>query len=354
MLSWLNPKKFITIPYQVVLLIIITVLLLLSLLYPIYTFYPRFVEPEIHHISSESIKALGKTPTKVLMGLSLIDFIDFNIRDNIFEARAIIWFEYDPSKVSVEQLGNFYLARGTVVEKKGPIISKFSENLSRAVYHVQLKYRTLMDYAWFPFDDHRVFLEIINPYLNSQEVILETTVDSWVLPEKLNLGGWQVVQHKTNSGVINVPLTTDVNSTDTLQEIKAYFSLGVTRRDFRLLLLILLPLLLIFYFGVFSLSLAGSSALSLSLSSVSGLIAYRYVIRMLEPSVSYFMLSDYLFLMLLAESFVIFTVNLFTSLSHSKIADSRVHQIKGATLIVLYVILLVGWFYLTHFIYGSF
>jgi cytochrome c oxidase subunit IV len=110
-----------------------------------------------------------------------------------------------------------------------------------------------------------------------------------------------------------------------------------------------LPLLLIFYLSIFAFSikdivLAGT----LILGSTSGLLAYAFVIQTISPLVGYFMLSDYLFIFVLMSIFIIFLITILYAVPEH-IASKRVlDTIKGFTIPLLYILLVVVWYYLTN------
>ena len=77
----------------------------------------------------------------------------------------------------------------------------------------------------------------------------------------------------------------------------------------RQLISILLPLLLIFYITVFCFSIEPQTSIGLSTGSMTAIIAYRFVIENLSPASGYFMLSDYLFFLILSACFITFFLN---------------------------------------------
>jgi hypothetical protein len=334
-------KKLVTVPYQVVMFIVLTGALFFMIQRPMHTFMPIFEEPEIAAGSDLAQKT-------VRVGLTMDDFTVFDLKKNIFVVKGVLWFEYNPQEVSYKQIDDFYLERGEILKKHGPVL-ELPGGLQRAVYYITVKYSTVLDYSMFPFDDHRIFLEIIYPSLDPSLVRVLSEPSDFLLGKNLHSGGWTIMTHRTKSGIRG----TQMPSGKEEKVLKSFFSVGVTKRDFRLIMILLFPLLLIFYFGVFSFSLSGERSLSLSLTSVSGLIAYRYVISSLEPAVSYFIISDYFYLVILIESFVIFSVNLFCASDHTYLSTENLTSFRGMVLVLLYIMLLVMWYYITYVLYGS-
>lgn len=337
-------KKFITVPAQICFFVVVSAIVCFFLIRPIFTFSPIFQEPAIYAATDGQPVAAKE----VKVGLSVDDFLAFNFKKNQFSMKAVLWFEYNPQEIDLKKIDDFYLERGRILQKHGPVITQLPHNRVRALYYITCEYGAVLDFSMFPFDDHRVFLEIVYPSLDPHEVVVVSSSSAYVLGDHLHISGWLIKTHKTKSGVKR----TKMPDNTFIEEAKSYFSIGVTKRDFRLIMLILLPLLLIFYFGMFSLSLIGDKAISLALTSVSGLIAYRYVINSLEPDVSYLLISDYFFILLLLESFIIFSVNLFCASDYTKIAADTLDAVKGGVLVLLYVILIAVWYYLTNVMYA--
>ncbi|MBA3752528.1 hypothetical protein H0X06_07155, partial [Candidatus Dependentiae bacterium] len=114
----------------------------------------------------------------------------------------------------------------------------------------------------------------------------------------------------------------------------------------RRLVTILFPLMLIFYISIFTFSINPitnlRSIISLSSASITGLLAFRFVIENLSPKVGYFMISDYLFFLLLGTTCIVFLVN---SRSHELCARTKEFITIGLHSFVIGIL-----FYLLHFL----
>jgi hypothetical protein len=60
-------------------------------------------------------------------------------------------------------------------------------------------------------------------------------------------------------------------------------------------------------------SSTGGNTISVSIATITAIIAYRFVIERISPAVGYFVLSDYVFILLLIACCAIFIFNLFTA-----------------------------------------
>ncbi len=124
------------------------------------------------------------------------------------------------------------------------------------------------------------------------------------------------------------------------------FSLDLAKQGMRKVFLIMLPMLILFILASFSFlldpkKLAGS-ILGLSTGTLTGLIAYRFVIERVEPNVGYFTLTDHVFNFFLVAIFIIYLVNLL-SIKRGE-DDTTMKAVKGFTLLCLQLFLLVSFF----------
>lgn len=329
-----------SIPVQIALLVASFIILALCLYKPITQFQPIDSKPTIETLSTRQPGVIT-----IQTGLSVTDFLKFDAIKNEYQVNGIIWFTFNPQQVPPDLIEKFSFTKGELVKKSDPVITKNADGSTTALYYIRVQFTTIPNYKRFPLDDHYLFLNVTNTALGSRNAVFVVPDDGFTLAENIYIPGWQLVEHTARAGfahVMNAPGST-------IMQPKASFAIGLSKQDYRQLLLIILPLLLIFYFGIFAFSIKDTVlAITLVLASVSGLMAYSFVMQTLSPQVGYLMLSDYMFLLFLGTIFVVFFVTALDATPEHILSKKAVMRIKGFTIIALYIALIVLWYYLTH------
>lgn len=337
-------EKFSTIPYQIFFLIGATVILFALLYKPIIEFHPVGKEPSVLAVDAQTVTQWGAEPIKIKTGFSITDIIKFDILKNEFVVNAIIWFAFDPEKVDLETLEKFSFTKGEVVKKSDPVIVKRSDNQTIATYYIRIQFGTVLDYARFPLDDHRLFLNLTHYSVNAQNMIFEVAPADYIVSDNVYIAGWQIVGHVVKSGYSENKM-----GDQAIDQPKVIFSLDVSKQDLRQLLLIFLPLLLIFFVSIFAFSIKDIVlAITVILASISGLLAYAFVIQTISPLVGYFMLSDYFFIFVILSIFIVFLITVLYAAPEHIASKHALDTIKSIAIPVLYVLLIGVWYYLTN------
>ncbi|HZW60889.1 MAG TPA: hypothetical protein VFF04_01565 [Candidatus Babeliales bacterium] len=336
----LYPERYISVGHQLIFLII-TCGILSALLYkPVVEFHPIGAQPNIKPASE--LTTQKKKPAQVNVGLHITDFLRFDTIRNDFMINAFIWFEFDPQIIKLETIEKFYFTKGDIVHKSDAMLTKKGHS-TIALYTIRVQFSTILDYARFPLDDHRLFLNLTNQAVSAEELIYIANPNDYVISENIYISAWQVVGHAVESGYAPVILGTDT----TMLQSKTVFALDLSKKDLRQLSLILLPLLFLFYLGLFTFSIKDITvAMTIPLASVAGLFAYSFVIQTLAPMVGYMMMSDYLFLFFLFSSFIIFLIKSLEAVPETILSRKSLRRIEGLTIVILQILLIVVWYYL--------
>lgn len=331
----------VSVPFQIMLLIL-SFLLFIGFLYkPITDFEPVNVAPAIFTSSDQPTGAKPAIPIKI--GLSITDFLKFDVIKNEFEAAAIIWFIYNPQQVSPQVIDTFSFTKGDITYKSSPVVTQIDATTKKVLYFIRVRFSTIPNYRRFPLDDHYLFLNLVNTQMLSDQYIFD--LDEYTLSPNLYAAGWRIAQHEARAGFGK----TEIGQNQTLVQPKVSFSIGLAKHDFRQLLIIMLPLLLIFYCGIFALSLKSlTESIALILASITGLTAYSFVIQTLSPAVGYLMLCDYMFLLFLAATFVIFFLIILDAAPEHVLSKKTLEITKAFAIVIIYVCILAAWYYLTN------
>lgn len=342
-LAYLDPQYYTSVLYQLCFVGVTCVALALFLYKPFVEFHPVGPSPHVTPVTSQVLADWKKEPVHVQVGLHITDFLRFDIVKNDFIINAFIWFAFDPKKISLEALEDFGFTKGEIIQKSKARVSQ-QQDTTIAQYAIRVQFATILDYERFPLDDHRIFLNLTHPSLTADMVMYESSPENYSISQNMYLSGWQLQGHTVTAGYSSIPLGKDM----TVLQPRAIFALDISKQDMRQLALILFPLLFLFYLGILAFSIRDMTVnITLPIASISGLLAYSFVIQTLAPAVGYFMLSDYLFLFFLLSSFITFFVEALSAIPERILSKVTLERIEGTTIFLLHVGLVAVMYYLT-------
>lgn len=258
-------------------------------------------------VSPERLRQFGGSPEIVTVGLNIERFHHFDIVKNEFEFTGSLWFECEAGSVSVDTLQDFTFSRGMILQQSPPETKLIGSRLLLR-YVIRAKFSSGLVFSDFPFDDHRISLELTHPFLSPEEVIFDASVANFTNQTPLTSFGWQEKSLSVKTGFLSSDLS-KANSAHVINQPIAMFTIDVERYGYRQSFSILLPILLIFYLMFFSLSVDPGTSFTIALGGITGILAYRFVIEQLSPASSDLMVSDHLFFLILSCSFLIFLIN---------------------------------------------
>lgn len=297
-------------------------------------------EPELTSLTPAVAVQVGESPTHVKVGLYLKDFSEFDIFANKFTFSGSIWFLFDPSVVSLDTISKFSFEKGQILSASAPNTRIFDGKLL-ARYDVRVSLKANLSYKLFPFDSHVLYITIDNNFVTPGEIVFDSSYNEFAVAPEVATTGWILKSVFVNSGYSSSQLEREKSSSDMLHP-RLSFALYYVHSGLRQALTIFLPLILIFFMAMFSLILNSethyTSILALSSAAVTSLLAYRFVIENLAPKASYFMLSDYVFFLLLLATVLVYFLN--TGLVQLREAH------KAFLIITLHIAVIVSFIYL--------
>lgn len=253
------------------------------------------------------------------------------------------FFEFDPTLLSLESLSKFTFEEAQKLEISEPHL-KIIDNRLFVHYIIKAVFDLQLQYGHFPIDDHRLSFVFRHLYLTPSQMQLVSSPSDFIIQPDLSQQGWTNVGHIVQTGFQKIILD-PYNQRKTINRPSAVFTIDYSRTQMRYPLLIILPLLLIFFLALFSLSLDPekyrSSIIGITTGGITAILAYRFVIEAMSPKVGYFMLSDYIFTILLVATFLVFLMSIFSnrvSLGVKKVFVIALHSIVDLILIYLFLI----------------
>lgn len=301
-------KKLVS-PVYVFVWMIITTAVTSFLVYRNTGFFTPTDDPvKIQYLTPQKIREFGGMPTEVRVGLTIDEFRTFSMKTNEFILDGILWFEFDPSHISLNTIEQFSFERGEILYRSAPT-SYIREGMLFVRYDIRLKFSTPMNFNYFPLDDHRLAIELTYKTVSPSEIILTSRDADFVVIPNMRSAGWGEFNHFVETGYTSSTYS-QTDASKTLHYPTALFEIDYGRKqNIRNTIIIVLPMLLLFFIALFSLILDRDkyfmTAVSIPVQTIAGLVAYRFVVESISPTVGYFIYSDYFFFLFL---FLMFTI----------------------------------------------
>ncbi len=274
----------------------------------------RDIYAPVQTLTPKKLAYFGGTPADVTVGMFVRDFPQFDAVRGTFAIDATIWFSFDPRLVSIERMGDFTFERAEILKRSEPYV-RVSGNTVFVRYDMRMRFNMSFDYQDFPFDGHRLNFTLVHYFLSPAEVTFNSSRVNLVMSSDINIPGWRTIDRRVATGYSEERLETQDGGQEAFYP-RVVFSIDFERIGTRHIISIFIPLLLVFFIALFTFSFdpvgkTSGQAVTLSATSITALIAYRFVIENMSPPVGYFMASDYIFLIFLISCCVIFFVNIF-------------------------------------------
>jgi hypothetical protein len=297
--------------------------------------------PKINPITPEKYQEFGGFSHTVTTGILIDQFIDFDMVTNNFKFDGTIWFKFDPGAISLDSLSKFSFIKGTIVKKSDPDIRLIDDKML-VKYVIRVDFKSDLNYQDFPLDSHSIYLALINKFISPSEVLFESSRREFTVNANVSSSGWDLVDTSVTNGYIESAL----DPYDTRQNVQypaTLFTLDYSRNSIRYTLSIILPLALIFYLLLFSISLRLISAIAITAAGVTATLAYRFVIENLSPKTGFFMISDFLFFLFLAATIGIFIINVAEAAKPLSSTAKKICIILLHALIIAAAIYVIVW-----------
>ena len=300
-------EKRVLIPplFQVVLIFITSITLACMYGYRFYFFRSHDPVIKCETMSPQTFKDFGGYTNEIGIGFQIGEFEEFDIVKNNIMFTGQVWFSLIPGSISLDTLEKFSFARGEIIYKSSPYLFIASDKLF-VIFNIRVKLSTYLNLIDFPFDNHTICIQIEHPFTNPSELMFDPRLEDFKIQGDIKTFGWTVFDQRVKSGFLQ-----RFSEKDTYNGVGYYptvfFYFDIIRYGYQYALTIFLPLILIFFVILFCFSVVdNSTSFSLAVGGLTTILAYRFVIASISPQVGYFMMTDYMFLLLLAGGVLIF------------------------------------------------
>lgn len=331
--------------YQVVALLITASIVLFLGARAWQRFQPLEQDPEIHSITPEKIRKWSGDPVSVEVGLYISNWHQFKIVLNEFVFDGVVWFQFDPALISLDTIGKFSFQKGELLQKSDPS-AKLIDGKLFAEYKIRLRFATTLSHSFFPLDDHRIYITLVNTYVTPSELIFRSFKSNFETSKRVNIPAWYQMDKAVQTGYAQESFD-KFDERKSIRYPEVVFMLDFARSGVSLILLIFLPIFLIFFLSLFWFTFEPDQQrpiMALTTSAITSLIAYRFVIQNMSPKVGYFLLSDHIFTFFLGLTFASFVLALLW-MRRGGMTRGLVIA-RGLTFIVFHILFILMWYYL--------
>lgn len=270
-------------------------------------------KPMMHHYTPQNESVLANTVNDVFVTLMIKDFPQFDVVKNQFTMDATIRFEFNASRVPLKIIEDFSFNRGTIISRSNALTKMVGTSMI-ASYDILVRFSPGLDYRYFPFNNHRINLVLINNVVRTSELIYRVEESRMVMSANIFTQGWANIGIHGETGFIRAETSQLSDHTD-IEHPAILFSFDYANTGFKNVFLIVLPMMMMFFLALFSISLSpetqSSLIVSLAVGAVSSLLVYRFVIQNLVPYVEYFTISDFIYLYFLTSAFMCLMYGMF-------------------------------------------
>jgi hypothetical protein len=185
--------------------------------------------------------------------------------------------------------------KGKILERK-KLYDKKKDQLYEYAWNITIKQNQRFDFHLFPIDDHTVDIIFEIPKGIFNNIPFESKI---TYHDPLEFNGWNCVIIENN-----------VVENNRYGTFKYVYALGLNKTGHRIALALLLPMFILFFIALFTLSLEPSDGLKTIISLILALNGFRVVLENISPKTSYLLFSDVIYLLFLCISFLILLIHL--------------------------------------------
>jgi hypothetical protein len=282
----------------------------------LFLFRPADMEPDVQLIDMEMRKQIREFASVVKTGMYIKNFEVFNITEDRFVFGAVVWFEFNTDEVMPETIERFSIVNGKILEKTpGDIRVSGTTMLIR--YDVRVEAKSQLNYYRYPFDDHRISFVITNTYVTPSELFFTVDNSSFSVSENLFTANWKILELDTAWGYKNMYLDENDESKNVARPVVAY-SINFEKAAARSIVIIFIPLFIALLFGLITFLLQMndfSNRSRFTMSAVTAILSYRFIIDRMMPTVGYFTTTDAIYALILICALMIFLFQVLVNLS---------------------------------------
>lgn len=271
--------------------------------------------PQLKPYPLELIEASALNKTQIICGCTITDFLEFSIQKNQFKFQGDLWFTYDPTMIDPSVFKQFYIVGGFISELEGPFITTEDAHHNILIYRITGSFICPLEYKNFPFDAHRLSIDFEIPGIDTKKMVLVGIPESIkCIPNiQIPVPGWNY--NGFTEAITGTAQVFQGCSAEKIEHAHVVFSAVVSRASFKKIFLIFIPLFLIFFISLFSLTFdvvkSVSTVLSLTVGGVTALFFYQTSMDRISPVTETFTLADRAYTVILLLTIITLTLQIY-------------------------------------------
>ncbi|MEM3577935.1 MAG: hypothetical protein QXX51_05710 [Candidatus Bathyarchaeia archaeon] len=123
-----------------------------------------------------------------MVGVWLVNIEKVDLAASSYRVDFYLWFWFNSSEISLEEVREFEFVNGVPATKYEV---KVNETLGYLEYRVRGDFIKTFDFSQYPFETHKLTVELEHKYLNSSFLIFEADPTS-TIDEDVNVAGWEI------------------------------------------------------------------------------------------------------------------------------------------------------------------
>jgi len=269
--------------------------------------------PPVEIVTVEMHKQLRDLSARIRAGLHIKNFPTFEFAHNQFIIDALIWFEFNKNELMLKTIEKFSFENSTILSKSAPHVSINGDNIL-AKYDITFNVKTDLDFHRFPLGDHRLSMVLTNEFVSPAEMYFYDDADaiSFTVSPDIFISNWSVYALNTTPGYSSISID-EHHTSRRSSHPKVAFTIDFAKAGINRILIIFVPLFAAMLFALFTFLMSfnnHSGKTTLSVTAITAILGYRFVIQQMSPSVGYFTITDKIFLFFLIFSLFIFIFQL--------------------------------------------
>lgn len=300
---------------------------LIGIIFAIALHKTEIVDPPIL-VTPLAPNAIQNAHNVVEVSLHINNFTAFEVKENEFISNITLYFSYNKNFEHKEYIDTFTIENATIIDKSTAQHEIQANERVITKYNLNVKSNNIFNFRYFPFDRHNVNFIITNKKAGPDKIIYTTKNVDFEINEPIFTKNWTIYNQSVDYGINQ-------------QSIKSYssravFSLAIKRSSYKEPLIIFLPLFLIFFIGLLSLTFnvikQFSTILTLSIGSTSALIFYSRELRLTLPTTGSFTSVEMVYLLTIIIILITLTVQvIMLQHLHKKQSITQIQEILDRT-----------------------
>lgn len=306
-----NLTKITSIEFRAAVMIAITITILIAFKIALGRFNTTDVLPQVKGINTKVIKKFGAFSVKVRVGMFVKNFPIFDIKKNEFHMDSIVWFEFNPDEITLEVIDKFSFDKGRIIQKSPPDIRVMGDKVF-VKYNVLFRIKSDLNYHKFPFEDHQIAIMLSNDFVTPNEMYFMADNSSFQASPDIFPANWKLQDLNVEPGFKVLELD-EQDKSKISSSPKVLYTINVVKASIKKMLVLFIPLFAAIFFSLFTFLMNLTNAqgkFRLSLSAMTALLGYRFVIDRIMPQVAYFTTTDEIYLLFLILTFICFVFQL--------------------------------------------